>query len=85
MSLASPIPVDRLCQLAQVSRAGFYRWRHAPPASDRDIDLRDGVEDGKITPNVQDCQACGRTMAPRHKRCMYCGSERLVESPFHGI
>src|SRR5919107_1169435 len=37
----------------------------------RDIDLRDGVEDGKITPNVQNCQKCGRTMAPRHKRCMY--------------
>src|SRR4051794_5155422 len=31
----------------------------------RDIDLRDGVEDGKITPDVQNCQKCGRTMAPR--------------------
>ena len=51
----------------------------------RDIDLRDGVEDGKLTPNVQNCQKCGRTMAPRHKRCMYCGSERLVTSPFDGI
>src|SRR4051794_32572067 len=36
----------------------------------RDIDLRDGVEDGKITPNVQNCQKCGRSMAPRHKRCL---------------
>jgi hypothetical protein len=51
----------------------------------RDIDLRDGVEDGKITPSVQKCQTCGRTMAPRHKRCMYCGGERLVTSPFEGI
>jgi transposase InsO family protein len=44
MSLATPIPVQRLCALAQVSRAGFYRWRQAPPAEDADIDLRDETQ-----------------------------------------
>jgi putative transposase len=44
MNLATPIPVERLCALAQVSRAGFYRWRHAPPAEDADIDLRDEIQ-----------------------------------------
>jgi putative transposase len=44
MSLATPIPVHRLCALAQVSRAGFYRGRHAPPAEDADIDLRDEIQ-----------------------------------------
>jgi putative transposase len=44
MSLATPIPVERLCALAQVSRAGFYRWRHAPEAEDADIDLRDEIQ-----------------------------------------
>ncbi len=44
MSLATPIPVQRLCALAQVSRAGFYRWRHAPPTEDADIDLRDAIQ-----------------------------------------
>ena len=44
MSLATPIPVERLCVLAQVSRAGFYRWRHAPPAADADIELRDAIQ-----------------------------------------
>jgi hypothetical protein len=51
----------------------------------RDIDLRDGVEDGKITQTVQNCGHCGRVMAPRHRRCIYCGGERLSRSPFHGI
>lgn len=51
----------------------------------RDIDLRDGVEDGKITPNVQTCQKCNRTMAPRHRHCIYCGGERLTTSPFQGV
>src|SRR5580693_812615 len=43
MSLATPIPLDRLCQLALVSRAGFYRWRDTLPATDADLDLRDGI------------------------------------------
>jgi transposase InsO family protein len=44
MKLATPIPVRRLCQLGQVSRAGFYRWQHAPPADDADMDLRDEIQ-----------------------------------------
>lgn len=44
MSLATPIPLQRLCALGEVSRAGFYRWRHAPPAEDADMDLRDEIQ-----------------------------------------
>src|SRR6202044_3611330 len=40
MSLATPLPLERLCRLGLVSRAGFYRWRNAPPVSDPDGDLR---------------------------------------------
>ena len=51
----------------------------------REIDLRDGVEDGKFTPTVNRCAHCGRTMATRHRRCIYCGGERLASSPFDGL
>ena len=44
MSLATPLPLERLCELARVSRAGFYRWRHAPPGFDHDLDLRDEIQ-----------------------------------------
>jgi putative transposase len=44
MSLATPIALERLCQLALVSRAGFYRWRDALPAMDADLDLRDEIQ-----------------------------------------
>jgi putative transposase len=44
MSLATPIPLERLCQLGLVSRAGFYRWRHAAPRSDPDLDVRDEIQ-----------------------------------------
>ena len=44
MSLAIPIPLQRLCSLTHVSRAGYYRWLEAPPEVDRDLDLRDEIQ-----------------------------------------
>jgi len=42
--LATPIPLQRLCELGQVSRAGFYRWQQMPPAIEDDLDLRDEMQ-----------------------------------------
>jgi transposase InsO family protein len=33
-----------MCRQAGVRRAGFYRWRHAPPAVDADLELRDQIQ-----------------------------------------
>ena len=44
MSLATPIALERLCRLALVSRAGFYRWQNATEPADRDLDLRDEIQ-----------------------------------------
>jgi transposase InsO family protein len=44
MNLASLIPLRRLCELAKVSRAGFYRWRQAAPPAADDMELRDDVQ-----------------------------------------
>ncbi len=44
MILATPIALERLCRLAHVSRAGYYRWQDAPPAVDPDLDLRDEIQ-----------------------------------------
>jgi len=44
MKLATLLPLERLCALGQVSRPGFYRWRHAPPLEDTDLDLRDEIQ-----------------------------------------
>lgn len=51
----------------------------------QEIDLRDGIVDGKVTRTVKDCPKCRRRMSPRHKRCLYCGHEELVQSAFDGI
>jgi putative transposase len=44
VTLATPIPLQRLCRLADVSRAGYYRWLEAPSAVDPDLDLRDEIQ-----------------------------------------
>lgn len=44
MKLATPIPIGRLCELGQVSRAGLYRWQHVVPGIGHDLDLRDQMQ-----------------------------------------
>lgn len=39
------------------------------------IDLRDGVEDDRITAVPLRCPACKRVASSKHWRCLYCGQE----------
>jgi len=50
-----------------------------------ELDLKDGVEDGKVTQTIVKCPKCGRTMHPRHHRCLYCGAEELHETAFGDV
>jgi len=36
--------VAEMCALAQVSRAGYYRFLTTPAAGDKDVDLRDAIQ-----------------------------------------
>jgi len=38
-----------------------------------EIDLRDGVQDGRMGPRVVQCPACGRTVSANKPTCMFCG------------
>ena len=44
MSLAIPMALGELCRLAEVSRAGFYRWKTEAAAADPDMELRDQIQ-----------------------------------------
>ena len=47
------------------------------------IDLQDGVADGKVTRSAPTtCPRCQRTFSPRHRRCLYCGHETSPPTPF---
>jgi hypothetical protein len=48
----------------------------------QEVDLRDGVADGKITARAVKCPACQRVNNSRRGQCMYCGQR--FESPLFG-
>lgn len=45
----------------------------------REIDLRDGVLDGRVSEDVAQCPECARTLSKRHDRCLYCGYEGATD------
>ena len=48
----------------------------------RDIDLRDGMEDEKISTHPVRCPACKRVSNSKHYKCIYCSQE--FERPIFG-
>jgi t-SNARE complex subunit (syntaxin) len=49
-----------------------------------EIDVRDGVQDGKLGYEPTKCKSCGRTISTKHMSCLYCGtdSERKAKNIF---
>jgi len=46
-----------------------------------EIDLSDGKLDGKVRRGGVCCPSCGRTVARRFRKCLYCG-QAIVYHPF---
>lgn len=47
-----------------------------------ELDMRDGVRDGKLKPAVLTCLGCGRKINTKTRKCIYCGIENEQYSPF---
>jgi hypothetical protein len=47
-----------------------------------EIDMRDGVLDGKNQRSISECPSCHRKVSPRHPACIYCG-QIINDSVFH--
>lgn len=47
-----------------------------------EIDLRDGIEDGKMGGGALTCPTCHRVSNAKHYKCLYCGE--LFEKPLFG-
>ena len=83
---------DRVDRLSLICMAMWSLMRDKTSLSEEDlmervrmIDLMDGTEDGKATRTVMKCTKCNRPMNPRHKKCLYCGSEKLIQSAFDAL
>ena len=48
----------------------------------REVDLRDGIEDGEISSAPVKCPNCGRVSNSKHYKCLYCGLQ--FEKPVMG-
>lgn len=40
-----------------------------------EIDLRDGQQDGRVSPKPTRCPKCEATISPRFGRCLFCGEK----------
>lgn len=75
LSLLNQALWELIRERLQLTDADLERVAH-------DIDLRDGVEDGKITGTPVRCPSCGRVSNSKHYKCLYCG--QLFEKPLMG-
>lgn len=76
--------LDRLA-LASAAMMELLEERHGVTSQDvlermRAIDLRDGKEDGRISPTLVKCRKCKRENGTRRSNCIYCG-EQLIDAP----
>jgi putative transposase len=44
MPLQGGLSIERMCQLAPVSRAGFYRWLQEPPSMEEEMEVRSTIQ-----------------------------------------
>jgi ribosomal protein S27AE len=83
---------ERLDKLVLVNMAMWSLVQERTGVSEEDlanrvqeIDLQDGVADGKVTRNLRQCPNCHRTMSRRHNKCLFCGSANLGETALENI
>ena len=48
----------------------------------RELDAMDGQADGKLNAKAPKCPHCGRTISPKHGRCLYCGASDVSRTAF---
>jgi hypothetical protein len=82
---------DRIDRMLLTNMALWSLVRDTTGLTDHDllsrvqqIDLEDGVADGKVSRTAPTtCPKCHRTFSPRHRRCLYCGQETAAQTPFN--
>lgn len=82
---------DDLERMQLVQRAMWDLLREPRGLTDEDLaakitelDLQDGVRDGKLATAARTCPTCKRTMGRRHAHCLYCGVHDATRPPYLG-
>jgi ribosomal protein S27AE len=80
---------DRVDQLTLVCKAMWALIQDCTDLTEEDLlkkvqemDVHDGVVDGKVSRPVQGCPKCKRPMSAEHRKCLYCGFVKPIETAF---
>jgi hypothetical protein len=83
---------DEIARLKLVCAAAWELLKEHAKLTEEDLiakvavlDAKDGVADGKLTRGIRVCTKCGRTVAARNIRCLYCGTVQVAATVFEGI
>jgi len=83
---------EKIGRLALINRAMYELLKDSARISDEqlaakvtEIDLRDGREDGKVTPQQKKCPQCDSMICARFNRCLFCGYIDPDGDPFNTI
>jgi len=83
---------ERLDKLGLICRAMWSFLQDATQLTEEEltkraeeIDLSDGALDGKVKRSLAPCPKCGKAIAPRHHRCIWCGEERPGATAFDQV
>ena len=82
--------IDKLSLITQALWALVSEFHSVPEdaliAKIREIDMQDGVLDGKVNKGpAKKCHECGRVMNKMHNKCLYCGAAGLMDTAFDGV
>jgi hypothetical protein len=78
LALVTQAVSELLAERAQVSEADLIAKIH-------DIDMRDGVRDGRAAESTRSCPKCHRPNPGRRTTCLYCGAPLGAAKPFVGL
>jgi hypothetical protein len=78
LALVTQALAELLTERAHVSNADLA-------AKIDEIDMRDGVRDGRVAPAPRSCPKCHREIAGHRTTCLYCGTPLDAATPFDGV
>ena len=83
---------EKVDRLALICRAMWELVRERNHLSEEDlldkiseVDLSDGILDGKVRTPQKRCSSCGKVLSRKHMRCYYCGAQELWDSAFDSV
>jgi len=83
---------ERINKLVLVCKATFELLQETSGVTENqlaekilEIDLRDGKEDGKVSPVPKRCPECDASICAKFNRCLFCGYEDTEGDAFHTV